>query len=266
MPDTRRVSVAMQKGGVGKTTTAINLAGALSRRGHEVLLIDVDPQGYATKALGFRERYLADTDSQYDLWLDDERFGELGRLIVSHDEFDLCPSHLRLFKLEKDLHATRRAEERLDLVLNALDHEYDVILMDSPPNLGPLTDNTIIAAENVLFPAQAHVASKDALEMLFDEISSIERTFEREIVTIGAVVNMTSQDGMSWDMMDWFEQQFGKQHVFEIPKRVDLQYAWEDECSIFEYYETAKNQSSEPPHDDVRDAYLSLAEHVEAHQ
>lgn len=263
MSNTLRVSVAMQKGGVGKTTTTINLAGALARRGHNVLLIDVDPQGYATKSLGFRDIHLSDHDSQYDLWLNDERFGELDELIVEHDEFDVVPSHLRMFKLEKELYSTRRAEERLDLILNAMDRDYDMILLDSPPNLGPLTDNTIIAAEHVLFPAHAHVASKDSLEMLFDEISSIERTFEREILTLGTVVNMTTQDGMSWDMMDWFEDQFGEEYVFEIPKRVDLQYAWKENCSIFGYYEAEEDKETEPPYDDVRDNYLGLAEHVE---
>lgn len=255
-----RISIAMQKGGVGKTTTAVNLAAALSRRGHNVLLIDTDPQGFATKSLGFREVYLADESSQYDAWLDDG-FDQLDNLILTHDEFDLVPAHIRMFKLEKELHSARRAEERLDLLLDELDHNYDFVVMDSPPNLGPLTDNTIIAAEHVLFPAQAHVASKDALEMLFDEIDSIETTFKREIVTLGAVVNMTTQDGMSWEMVEWFENSFGEDVVFEVPKRVDLQYAWEDNRSIFAYYD----EPEQPPFDDVRDVYNGLAEHVESY-
>lgn len=256
------ISIAMQKGGVGKTTTAINLSGALAEKGQNVLLVDADPQGYATKSLGFEDEYLVDSTTLYDIFLDANNFDQVNDLVIDQGEFDLLPSHLRMFKLERELHFERRAEKRLSLILDELNSDYDYIIMDSPPNLGPLTDNTIIAAEHVLFPAHAHEASKDALEMLFDEIESIESEFDIQIVTMGAVVNMTTRDNVNDEMLDWFDTHFGEDHVYEIPDRAALRRAWKEGVSIFRYN---GKRHEEKPTKELRERYTALANHVEGY-
>jgi chromosome partitioning protein len=120
------------------------------------------------------------------------------------------------------------------MVLDELNTEHDAIVMDSPPNLGPLTDNTILAARNVLFPAQAQQSSRDALEMLFDEVETLEAEFGVNMRMLGAVVNQISRDGMAEEMLEWYRSQFGE-YIYTVPDRVALRYAWEDGTTIYGY-------------------------------
>ena len=252
---TLRISINMQKGGVGKSTTAMNLVGALNDLGAETLLVDIDPQGHTTKALGHDTAYLQDSTSLYDVLLDVDKFEQISDITVEHPETDLLPAHINMFQLERELLFKGRTEERLGMVLNRLDHSYDVIVMDSPPNLGPLTDNTILAAQNVLFPVQAQRSSQDALEMLFDEIETLEAEFDVPIQMLAAVVNQVSRDGMAEDMVDWYTDQFGE-YVYEVPNRVALRYAWENHCTIFGYQ---PKRYEEEVVTDLRDSYRDLA-------
>ncbi|NGM71574.1 ParA family protein [Natronolimnobius sp. AArcel1] len=262
-----RIDVGMQKGGVGKTTTSINLAGALANRGHNVLAVDADPQGGLTLKLGHRSQYRESEYALYDvlsemgqLTLDD-----LDELIISGDEFDIVPSHLRNFRLEKHLYSEARGVEALKLALDRLTVDYDYIVIDSPPNLGPLADGALLAAENVVFPSHANTIAKDSLEILFDEIDTLEDKFDDiNISTVAAVLNEVGRDGVSSEMQDWFVSTFGEEYVFEIPDWAVVEHAIEYRMSVFAYNPDDAGYSWDAEKAEVlRDKYDAIAAHVE---
>lgn len=251
---TMTISVSNQKGGAGKTTTSINVAGALNQRGHDVLLIDLDPQGHATEGLGFEEEYLKDDKSLFDLLPDFDQMDDAPELVVEHNEMDLLPSHQNMINAEDALSGVMKREERLKFLLEEIDG-YEYILIDCPPNLGVLTDNAIVASRNVLIPAQARTTSIRALEMLFRQLGAMERPYGT-IRELGLVANEVGTDGEAKEMMEWFRDVFESKDrapVFEIRKRVALQRAWNNGVSIFEHDEEC----------DMEAEYLAIAEHLE---
>lgn len=264
-----RVAVGMQKGGVGKTTTSMNVAGALADRGHDVLAIDCDPQGGTTLKLGHREAYRQADDTLFDVLADvgELGYGELGDLIIPSSEFDLIPAHLRNFVLEKHLYTDRRGVESLALAMDqsSLDDEYDYIVLDTPPNLGPLADGALLAAENVLFPSHPNVIAQDSLEILFDEIDTLEAEFDVSISTTGAVLNeVPSQGNIAEDREAWFVDTFGEEFVFEIPDRDAVEHAIEYRASVFGYEpEEGEYPWDDGPIADLRDRYTNIAIHLE---
>lgn len=240
-----RIAVSNQKGGAGKTTTAINVAGALAHRGHDALLVDLDPQGHSTEALNLEEEYEVDAKSMFDALVDIEQRDIIDSLICQRDEFDVVPSHVDMFKAEAQLTTERRREERLQMVLDELEAEYDFIIVDCPPNLGVLTDNALLATENVLIPAQPRTSSIRALEILFDQIEALEETYGVDIRQVALVANETRNDNETEEMLEWFREVFGGDGVYEIPTRVALQRAWNAGVSIFEHDESIPDVEAE---------------------
>jgi len=231
-----RLGVTNQKGGAGKTTTTLNVAGALNQRGHDVLVVDLDPQGHATEGLGFGGLY------------DDPGRDSL---------FDVLPDLDRMVNAEDELANVMKREERLDMLLDEsdADQRWDYVLVDCPPNLGVLTDNAIVATGNVLIPAQTKSTSIRAIELLFKQLRSIESAFG-DVDEVGLVANEVGVDGEAEEMMDWFEDVFEDREdckVFEIRKRVALQRAWNAGVSIFEHHEDS----------DMEPVYLDVARHLE---
>lgn len=265
-----RLAISMQKGGVGKTTTTLNVAGALAARGHDVLAVDADPQGGLTLKLGYRDAYREAEYALFDvlsepgsLTLDD-----LDQLVTTGEEFDLVPAHLRNFRLEKYLYSEARGVEALKLALDRLQTSYDFVLVDSPPNLGPLTDGALLAAENVLFPTETNTISEDSLRILFDQIDTLEEKFdETEITTVGAVLNRVGNDGVSRDREEWFEETFGAEYVFEIPDWTAIEHAIESRASVFGYDPEAAGYPWDAEKvGALRDRYDAVATHVEGYE
>lgn len=248
-----RLAVSNQKGGAGKTTTAINVAGALATRGHDVLVVDIDPQGHATEGLGFEDAYDADVLSLYDILIDISATDRFPELVREHAEFDVVPAHVDMFKLEGELTTSRRREERLSMAFDALEETYDYILVDCPPNLGPLVDNALLACQNVLIPAPTRTTAIRALEILFDQIDVLGDTFDVEITPVAIVANEVTTDSEAEKMLDWFDDVTGGGvPVFEVRKRVALQRAWNNGVSIFAHGEECDMTSV---YDDIA-AYL----------
>jgi chromosome partitioning protein len=258
----------MQKGGVGKTTTSINLSGALAARGHDVLAIDCDPQGGLTLKLGHRERYRDVDDTLFDVLADvgDLGYSDLDELIVTDEEFDIVPASLKNFVLEKHLYTDRRGVESLDLAVEQSDLDrYDYVIFDTPPNLGPLADGSILAAETVLCPARPNVIAQESLEILFDEVDTLEKEFDCSITTAGTVLNEVPAHGtIAEERIEWFVDTFGEDYVFEIPDRDAIEHAIEYQTSVFVYDpHDAGYRWDEEPIEDLRDRYDQLAAHVE---
>jgi len=244
-----KLAVTIQKGGVGKTTTAINVGGALNQRGRDVLLVDLDPQGAATEGLGFIEEYDAEPPTLFDVLTNPERRDHLAELIVEHNEMDVVPSNIDMTAAEPELTLSRRGGEQLALAIEAVEDDYDYVIIDCPPYLGYLTDNGLYAAQDVLIPALAETTSKRALELLFDHIESLELDYEISFAERGVVANRVEETNEATEMMEWFRDAFPDIPVWEIRKRVALQRAFSAGCSIFEYDSGC----------DMADRYLEIA-------
>lgn len=253
MSDTEKIAISNQKGGVGKTTVAINVAGALNQQGHDVLFIDLDPQGNATEGLGLEEEYEAQPPTLFDALIDHKAREDIDALISSHPEMDVLPSNIDMTSIEPELTTAMRGRERLGQVIDSLNTEYDVIIIDCPPYLGNLTDNALLTAGNVLIPALAESTSKRALEILFDQMEVLEAEYDTHVRDLGVVANRIETTNEAKSMLAWFEEAFSDIPVWKIRKRVTLQRAFSAGCSVFEFEEEC----------DMTAEFLAIAEDLE---
>lgn len=241
---TSKIALSNQKGGVGKTTVAINAAGALNRRGHDVLVVDLDPQGHATEGTGFASEYDSEPPHLGTALTEIGEDGHMAASIRAHDEFAVVPSNIDMFTLESDLTGSMRSRERLSLAFEEIEDDYDFIIVDCPPSLGHLTDNALLACGKVLVPALAEGTSIRALEILYEQIDSLNAGYDTNISDIGLVANRVENDGEAVEMMDWFEATVGDRiPVWEVRKRVALKRAWNEGVSIFEHEEESGMES-----------------------
>ncbi|ELY97194.1 cobyrinic acid a,c-diamide synthase [Natrialba chahannaoensis JCM 10990] len=159
------VTVTLQKGGVGKTTVAINLAERLAAAGNDVLLIDVDPQGSATDGVGFDDVYVADKYLKHVLDEQDSTSPEdLIRTVSGPNSFDLIPSNKKLQRVSHELYEAENGEaEFYRRIVAPLRATYDWVVFDSPPTIGPLSNAAVVATRQVVVPLQLSKPSADAL-------------------------------------------------------------------------------------------------------
>jgi chromosome partitioning protein len=236
MTETAKLCVSNQKGGVGKTTVAINTAGALAARGHDVLFVDLDPQGNATENLGLMDAYDADPPSVFDCLTESEHRDDVPSIVREHEEMDVLPSNIDMTAAEPELTLSRRSGEQLDLLLGKVEADYDFIIVDSPPNLGNLMDNALYATQHVLIPALAESTSKRAFELLFDHVDALTRDYEIEIREVGVVVNRIDvRKNQAQDMVEWIENAFDDVPIWRVRERADVQNALDNCESLFAY-------------------------------
>ena len=179
--DTRVFTVSNQKGGVGKTTTAVNLASALADLGAKVLVIDLDPQGNASTALGVA--HSADTKSIYDVLINDLPFGEIVQDSPESENLRCAPSTIHLAGAEIELVSQVAREFRLRRALEEYlrDNPVDFVIIDCPPSLGLLTINAFTAASEVLIPIQCEYYALEGLSQLLGSIQMIQKHLNPEL-------------------------------------------------------------------------------------
>lgn len=229
-----KLAVSNQKGGVGKTAIAINVAGALNARGRDVLFVDLDPQGNATENLGLREEYDSEPPSLFDILSDAEQRERIGELVRDHEEMSVIPSNIDMTAVEPELTLSRRSGEQLALALEHIEDDYDYVIIDCPPFLGNLMDNAMFAAQNVLIPALSEDTSKRAFELLFDHIDALERDYEITIRERGVVINRIDvRKTQAKEMIEWINGAFDDTPVWEVRERAAIQRALANGASIF---------------------------------
>ena len=176
-PTTRVFTVANQKGGVGKTTTTVNLAAALARAGARVLVIDLDPQGNASTALGVEHR--SETVSVYDVIINDEPMADVIQKSPEFEALYCLPATIHLAGAEIELVSLVAREQRLRTALEAFleqsAEQFHYVFIDCPPSLGLLTINAFVAAQEVLIPIQCEYYALEGLSQLLSNIQLIER-------------------------------------------------------------------------------------------
>ncbi|MCI8345159.1 MAG: ParA family protein [Clostridia bacterium] len=180
------VSVANQKGGVGKTTTAVNLSTILAKKGKKVLLMDADPQGNATSGLGI------DKDvnfSIYDVLVNDVEI-ENTLIQTKVKNLDVCPSNINLAGAEVELVSMMSREHRLKEKTNSQKDNYDYIIIDCPPSLGLITLNAFTASDSVLIPVQCEYYALEGLGQLINTINLVKKHLNKDLTIEGALLTM----------------------------------------------------------------------------
>lgn len=180
------ISIANQKGGVGKTTTAVNLSTILAKRGKKVLLIDTDPQGNATSGLGIDKNV---NFSVYDVIINDvEIENTIIQTIVKN--LDVCPSNINLAGAEVELVSMVSREHRLKEKIDKQKDKYDFIIIDCPPSLGLITLNAFTASDSVLIPVQCEYYALEGLGQLVNTINLVKKHLNKNLEIEGALLTM----------------------------------------------------------------------------
>jgi chromosome partitioning protein len=216
----RTVTIANQKGGVGKTTTAVNLAASLAAGEHRTLLVDLDPQGNAGSALGVARDEVE--GSVYDVLLDGRAVKEVARKTELRF-LDLLPSSRHLVGAEIELAGTERREARLREALAAVEGDYAHVIIDCPPSLGLLTLNGLVAADGVIVPLQCEYFALEGLADILRTVELVKGGMNPALEVDGILLTMFGQNNLASQVAEDIRQHFAGR-VFEtvIPRNVRL--------------------------------------------
>lgn len=218
------IAIANQKGGVGKTTTAVNLAACLASLDRKVLLIDSDPQGNATSGFGFDRRELK--KCVYDAIINETPMQDI-IIHTNYKDLDIVPAKIQLAGAEIELVSMMNREGRLKKALERVKHNYDYVIIDCPPSLGLITINGLTAASSILIPIQCEFYALEGVTMLMNTIQLVQRNLNPALKLEGIVMTMfDSRTNLSQEVVGEVKKYF-KSKVYNtvIPRNVRLSEA-----------------------------------------
>lgn len=218
------IAIANQKGGVGKTTTAVNLSACLAAIGKKVLLVDIDPQGNSTSGLGFNKSEIK--RCTYDALVNDVPVEEI-ILSTQVDGLKLLPATIQLAGAEIELVSVLSRENKLKRALDKIKYSFDFVLIDCPPSLGLLTINSLTAASSVLVPIQCEFYALEGLSQLMNTISLVQKNLNPILSLEGVVLTMfDARTNLSIQVVDEVKNHFrSKVYQTIIPRNVRLSEA-----------------------------------------
>ena len=245
----RIITVFNQKGGVGKTTSVINLAAALGRRNKRTLVVDIDPQGNATSGLGIDKKSL--TASIYDSLINNIDVKKTIQKTTA-ENVDIVPSNVELAGAEIELIEKKDRELVLKSVLDGIRDVYDIILIDCPPSLGLLSINGLSASDSVMIPIQCEYYALEGVSQLMETVMLVKRSLNPNLDIEGVILSMfDGRTNLSIQVVEEVKKYFkGKVYTTIIPRNVRLAEAPSYGLSVIDY--DAKSKGAE--------AYMELAD------
>ncbi len=245
------IAIANQKGGVGKTTTAVNLAACLAKKGKKVLLVDCDPQGNSTSGVGVDKRRCENT--VYDVLIGSS---DTDKAITKtpYENLWVCPSNISLSGAEIELVSEMGRETKLKNALNSVKDQFDIILIDAPPSLGLITINVLTAADSVIIPIQCEYYALEGVAQLMNTIKKVKQVMNPELEIEGILMTMfDSRTNLSAQVIEEVKKFFpNKVYKTLIPRNVRLSEAPSFGKPII-YYDIASRGS---------ESYLDLADEI----
>lgn len=230
----RVISVANQKGGVGKTTTTVNLGACLADAGKRVLLVDMDAQGNATSGIGIKKSDV--TNDIYDVLVNEVPIKEVIQQ-TARERLDIAPATIQLSGAEIELTSMMARESRLKTALSDITEEYDYVLIDCPPSLGHLTINSFSASDSILIPVQCEYYALEGLSQLLNTIRLVQKHFNADLRIEGVLLTMyDARTNLGSEVVEEVRKYF-RERVYDtiIPRNVRLSEAPSHGQSIIEY-------------------------------
>ena len=217
------IAIVNQKGGVGKTTTAVNVSAVLAKKGKKVLLIDADPQGNATSGLGIDKNV---NKSIYDVIINDVKISEC--IVKSPvNNLSVCPSNINLAGAEVELVPMMAREQRLKEKIEEVESDFHYIIIDCPPSLGLLTINAFVASNSLLIPIQCEYYALEGVGQLMNTINLVRKGLNKSLYIEGVILTMSdARTNLSNQVIEEVKKYF-KDNVYKtvIPRNVKLSEA-----------------------------------------
>ncbi|HKM28830.1 MAG TPA: AAA family ATPase [Anaerovoracaceae bacterium] len=231
----KAIAIFNQKGGVGKTTTNINLGASLAIKGQKVLMVDIDPQGNTTSGIGISKKDLEYTI--YEVMVEDDFDCRKAVLHTSIENLDIIPASVDLAGAEVELVAIDGRERRLKSAIDKIKEDYDFVFIDCPPSLGLLTINSLTAVDSVLIPIQCEFYALEGVSQLVSTIELVKKSFNPNIEIEGVILSMfDGRTNLSIQVVQEVKKYFGnKVYTTVIPRNIRLAEAPSFGMAITEY-------------------------------